>query len=201
MSLTDVRSSYRISKNPNEEVIARIANLIEIIPKCVAEKKELLHILNKISIKNKEEWLPKFYKFTREKWKEEYNSILISTIRKQSLYVDIYVEMLSFFTELFQIKILTSLLKCNESNSDMCTLGQFVGKWTIKKNMSKVAIEVFFGKIYEDIPGVVIGAFLILAKEGFSGLIPMNLYENLKQKKMETRVRMLLYDLEDILEQ
>ena len=69
MSLEDIHTSYDMSVCPPEDIVNKIAHLIPQYSKEETEKRDLLHVLNIISHKNKEQWLPVFFDIVENHWK------------------------------------------------------------------------------------------------------------------------------------
>ena len=132
MSVEEVRMSYNHSVEPPEDIKILIKNLIEYFPKEVIEKRELLHLLNVISTQNKKPLLNEFNNIVKTRWKDEYNGMLSSIIIKQTLYTEIYIELLKKLKTEDINKVINIILESNLESNEIKTVGSFFGKWIIQ---------------------------------------------------------------------
>ena len=199
MSFEEVRISYNNSINPPKDIILQIENLIESFPKEVLEKRELLHLLNVISTKNRKYWVTEFNKIVKNKWKKENNFMLASIIMKQNLYTDIYIEMLSKLNTSDRDIVIKHILSEDLRTNETKTVGIFLGKWLISLNMSKEKIEEYCKKELKNRTGLLVNLLItILNKE--PKLVPMNIYKSIDSSKLTTNDLMNYYDLEELVE-
>lgn len=204
MSLYEIRMAYHNSKFENEIAISKIQNLVGVVSKEMERKKEFLHLLNIISTKNKSEWLNSFSSFAGE-WNQEYRDIFFTILKSQNLYTDIYVELFIMLRQEDQDDFIRQLFLFDDNTPvESQTVGMFIGKLFQKlPNFKPVDC---FDKLPEPsssskLSVLAVSAFLSMANDGHKEQIPIELYNSLKHKHLDTQTLMKLYDLDDIMEQ
>lgn len=197
MSREEVQISYGESVSPPEHVISLIDNIVR---KTVESKKNLVHLLNIISHRNKDDWFPEFESMVKNEWNCAKNSIFASTAMKQRLYTDIYVELMDRLNETDQHEILNIISKVQLTSADMKTTGIFLGKWASYIKLTNSYLEEYFSQDMELRVGVILHTFITLHEEGNSHSIPISIYNKVKNLDHHTSTLMVLYDLEELME-
>ena len=200
MSYQEVVDSYDKSIEPPENIVKLINNLIVHFSKDVLQRRELLHLLNVMSPKNKTNTMKLFEKI-KNNWKVENNTVFASIIIKQNLYTDIYVEMLLKLETRDQQSIIDILIKSSLDSNEMKTLGVFFGKWAIFTKMNLCDISNLCSKLIDNKVGLVINMFITLYKNNRKELIVDDIYQKIKSFKHSTNTLMAFYDLEELMEE
>tara|TARA_B100001996_G_C18565863_1_gene556497 strand:- start:259 stop:864 length:606 start_codon:yes stop_codon:yes gene_type:complete len=200
MSYQEVVDSYDKSIEPPENIVKLINNLIVHFSKDVIERRELLHLLNVMSPKNKTTSMKIFEKI-KNNWKVENNTVFASIIIKQNLYTDIYVEMLQKLETRDQQSIIDILIKSSLDSNEMKTLGVFFGKWAIFTKMNLCDISNLCSQLIDNKVGLVINLFITLYKNNRKELIVDDIYQKIKSFKHSTNTLMAFYDLEELMEE
>lgn len=200
MSYQEVVDSYDNSIEPPENIVKLINNLIVHFSKDVIERRELLHLLNVMSPKNKKTSMKIFEKI-KNNWKVENNTVFASIIIKQNLYTDIYVEMLQKLETRDQQSIIDILIKSSLDSNEMKTLGVFFGKWAIFTKMNLCDISNLCSQLIDNKVGLVINLFITLYKNNRKELIVDDIYQKIKSFKHSTNTLMAFYDLEELMEE
>jgi len=206
MNIEEIRSAYINSSEPSLEITQLIdkicVNVSKIKNNNISDKSHLLSILNIISNTNKNSILVKFENFI-PKWNDECNDVFFDVIYKQHLYTDIYIEMCKIIPDEYQNKLIDKLLSINDENTtsnEQKTVGLFLAKWFIYLRMDTDTIYKYYTKVIKTKSPMVINSLITFCKEGENDLIPNKLFKQIKKLKLSTSSQLLLYDLEDLME-
>ena len=206
MNIEEIKSAYINSSEPSLEITQLIDKICVSVSKIknnnISDKSHLLSILNIISNTNKNSILVKFENFI-PKWNDECNDVFFDVIYKQHLYTDIYIEMCKLIPEEYQTKLIDKLLSINNENitsNEQKTVGSFLAKWFIYLRMDTDAIYKYYTKVIKTKSPMVINSLITFCKEGENDLIPNKLFKQIKKLKLSTSSQLLLYDLEDLME-
>lgn len=202
MSISCIESAFNNDENPSREVI----EFIQSISMKKSNKKEVerdfLHLLNIISNTNKEVFLPKIEKNIKMNWNNENKNIFIKIIFNQPLYTQIFLEIFFFFTDEVQKDILFQISHTALEVKHSVLFGKFLAYlYQNQKNTLEDVKNICESKIMTD-PGFVI-SFLcemnkIVNKE--LKLYSRECIERIQEKKIDTKILMLVFDLQSILE-
>jgi len=169
----------------------------------VTVNKDFIHILNIISNTNKFTWLPELQKAITTVWKEEYIEIYGNVLLHQCLYTEIYIQIYEFFTSGQKEQILKNIFKRNLTSNQSILLGKFFGILFLNSNFSCDRVTDFYNDKIDEYPGLIISASIELSKckeSKYKDLINTS-YKNLDERtNLDTKILMLLYDLESIVD-
>tara|TARA_Y100000389_G_C17377134_1_gene472277 strand:- start:314 stop:952 length:639 start_codon:yes stop_codon:yes gene_type:complete len=160
-----------------------------------SEKSELFIILNRISLKNIDLWLPKLELILKEKIKEQELKRFICIIANQPLHMDVYVQICILFENDNFSNLIKNLFGNELSSKELLNIGKFYGKfinkleidpnWELMKDVN-IAFNIGFFIEYKNIEkNSLLENIIYIIKNNINSL--------------ETPVKMLAYDLYDII--
>ena len=213
MSLSEVLAAFYNVTSPPEHVVMLMQRLdtpTKNYPSSHAKPKKtsILEMLNMISLNNKENWLPKIKTYIHELSESESEKTddclqtFIRAILSQPLFTEIYVEIFDFFSEFHKQKIIdiifsNSMFLLDSKKSIL--LGKFMGLWILMSDMNEKEIFMLCDAYIDKYPGFVVAVSIELCTSPIFKKIALKYYKQLENKKHETSILMLIYNLEDLL--
>tara|TARA_Y100000389_G_scaffold13037_2_gene11661 strand:+ start:7216 stop:7833 length:618 start_codon:yes stop_codon:yes gene_type:complete len=168
------------------------------------EPKDFLHMLNIISLNNKSLWLPKIRTIIQNEKKankkDEYCTLFSKTVLSSNLFTNLLVEIFDFFENEEQQNILNIFLKTSLTVSNSILLGKFIGCYMLMKDYSHEKVQDTLLKFENDYPGLLISASIEFCKSKKYSEISKMYYERFENQSLDTKMIMLLYDLESFFE-
>jgi len=200
--LENVINSYDNSIEPNNEVIEKINNLVELLPENELIKRDLIHTINIISISNKDKCLLKFENIVNNHWKKEFNKIFFTILKNTNVNnVDLLLDMFKLIPNTDQNIIIDTIHNSNLVNLEMKTCGIFLAKLYLTNTISYDTLKKKIENLLDYKPYMVINIYITLISNNNYSLICKDLLNNLKKMNLNTSTSMLLYDLEDLCEE
>lgn len=197
--LEEVINSYDNSIIPDRQIIDKINNLVEFIPKKELIKRDLIHTLNIISKGNKEKNLVKFEQIVKLHWNTKFNDIFFSILKSNNpSNIDVSLSMFEFLSLSDQNYILNNMYDSNLSNIEMKTCGVFLGKLYSKYDDAHWDLKEQLANIVDIKPFLVIHVYLTLLLDNKLDLICNQILRKLQKLNLNTSTMMLFYDLEDL---
>lgn len=199
MSALLIERAFFNSIEPPDNVKVLLKGLLEHNKIKLKKNKDLIHILNIVSNTNKSLWLPEVKNKIENKWDDKYYDMFIDVLLTQSLYTSIYIEIYNYFTDNQKEIIIENLLSRELTGKQSVLLGTFFGLLFKKEELSVDDLDEFCDKHIENFPGLIISCLICISKNSKYTPMAKNYYDVLISKtNLETKILMLLYDLESI---